>query len=67
MTRTAKNRYHTVRKLVNSKRRPHDWKKRERDEVGHSSQNDDDSASSGETSTREGVLQPLHGRLGKPE
>lgn len=61
------NRYHTVRKLVNSKRRPHDWKKRKGDEVRHSSQNDDDTASFGETSTRKGVLQPLHGRLGKPE
>lgn len=67
MTRTAKNRYHTVRKLVNSKRRPHDWKKRERDEIGHSSSNDDDSASSGETSPSEGVLQSLHGTLERPD
>lgn len=61
------NRYHTVRKLINSKRRSNDCKKRERDEVGHSTQNDDDTASSGETSTREGVLQPLHGELGQSD
>ena len=61
------NRYHTVRKLINSKRRSNDWKKRERDEVGHSTQNDDDTASSGETSTREGVLQSLHDRLGQSD
>jgi len=61
------NRYHTVRKLINSKRRCNDWKKRERDEVRHSTQNDDDTASSGETSDGEGVLQSLHGGLGKPD
>ena len=61
------NRYHTVRKLINSKRRCNDWKKRERDEVGHSPQNDDDTASPRETSDGERVLQSLHGRLGKPD
>jgi len=61
------NRYHTVRKLINSKRRCNDWNKRERDEVGHSTQNDDDTASSGETSDGEGVLQSLHGGLGQSD
>ena len=61
------NRYQTITRLINSKRRCNDWKKRERDEVRHSSQNDDDTASSRETSTGEAVLQPLHDRLGKPE
>ena len=67
MTRTARNRYRTIRNLISSKRRPHDWKKRERDEVGHSTQNDDDTASSGETSPSERVLQPLHGTLERPD
>jgi len=61
------NRHQTLIRLFNSKRRCNDWKKRERDEVGHSSQNDDDTASPRETEPSEGVLQPLHGRLGKPE
>jgi len=61
------NRYHTVRKLINSKRRSNDWKKRERDEVGHSTQNDDDTASSRKTSDGEGVLQSLHDRLGQSD
>ena len=61
------NRYQTITRLINSKRRCNDWKKREGDEVRHSSQNDDDTASPRETSDGEGVLQPLHDRLGKPE
>ena len=61
------NRHQTLTRLINSKRRCNDWKKREGDEVRHSPQNDDDTTSPGETSTREGVLQPLHGRLGKPK
>ena len=61
------NRHQTLTRLFNSKRRCNDWKKRERDEVGHSLQNDDDTTSSRETSTGEAVLQPLHGRLGKPK
>lgn len=61
------NRHQTLTRLINSKRRCNDWKKRERDEVGYSSQNDDDTASSGKTRTGEAVLQSLHGRLGKPE
>ena len=66
-TKDFMNRYHTVRKLINSKRRSNDWKKRERDEVGHSTQNDDDTASSRKTSDGEGVLQSLHGRLGQSD
>lgn len=61
------NRHQTLTRLINSKRRCNDWKKRERDEVGHSSQNDDDTTSSRETGTGEAVLQPLHDRLGKPD
>lgn len=61
------NRHRTLTRLFNSKRRCNDWKKRERDEVGHSSQNDDDTASPRETELGKAVLQSLHGRLGKPE
>lgn len=61
------NRHQTLTRLFNSKRRCNDWKKRERDEVRHSSQNDDDTASSRETSDGEGVLQPLHGGLGQSD
>lgn len=61
------NRYQTITRLINSKRRCNDWKKREGDEVRHSTQNDDDTAPSRETSDGEGVLQSLHGGLGQSD